>query len=444
MLMSQDKMLMLVAAAGVAFADSSRAATYFDRVCWSGSNRTCGEHVDWQHPRYRAHFPWLAGAKAPEVSWVGEQIIPRRISQTGPPKKSGWHRSFRASYGSWQIHHPTWTYHFWNDSLTNESNPDLEPFVEEHFPFFLQAWKRLCFPIMRYDVARYMWLFLHGGVYSDLDIQALESLEATPVLRGASLVLPGDDLLHDRETCPPVRGISPPSHGETNVLCAPHIGNYWMASVPGHPLWLLMLSYVSDNVDALCARRHAKKNVLELTGPLGLGRVVAIYKEVAHVFRSEHRYQGIRFIDRKAFFHEFKYYPAPQKHCTQRKLAFKPKIVRSSTAFTRSAERCAVEAKRPLCQCFCNCTSIGTDRAGNGAHAFGRMYPTDSWRPKKASMAVTTAAAAAPRVTVSSVVAAAAARGRQWMRERGTYVWPAHSTRCGGRDGEGCTGSAHA
>ena len=292
---------------------SPTAAAIFNHVCAKDSNRSCNVRVEWQHPRHRGHWKWFRGAEAPKMTWSGTQRIPKLISQTGPPQKRGWHQAFRDSYGSWQVHHPSWTYRFWNDSRTHESNPDLEPFVAEHFPFFLPAWKRLCYPIMRYDVARYMWLYKHGGVYSDLDIEALTNLEATSVLKGATLVLPGDDMLHDRDMCPRVPGVSPPpaTNGTHMVTCAPHIGNYWMAAVPAHPLWLLMLSYVSDNVDAICQRRIPTKDVLELTGPLGLGRVVAIFKKsynrVASVLGPEHSWQDIRFIDRVSFFREWKY-----------------------------------------------------------------------------------------------------------------------------------------
>ena len=51
------------------------------------------------------------------------------------------------SWGSWQRHHPEYKYVFWNDSLKSpraeEGNPNMEPFVKKHFPFFLPSWKLL-------------------------------------------------------------------------------------------------------------------------------------------------------------------------------------------------------------------------------------------------------------------------------------------------------------
>ena len=45
--------------------------------------------------------------------------------------------------------------------------------------------------------------------------------------------------------------------------CGPHVGNYLMASTPRHPLWLLMLRYIADHVDAVCAepRRASRRKV---------------------------------------------------------------------------------------------------------------------------------------------------------------------------------------
>lgn len=99
--------------------------------------------------------------------------------------------------------------------------------------------------------------------------------------------------------------------------CGAHVGNWWMASRPRHPLWLDMLRYVAENVETpdaprtralvprsqrvqcpvrhstlsgcctacacapqvetLCARRIGRDdlrafNILELTGPFALGR----------------------------------------------------------------------------------------------------------------------------------------------------------------------------
>lgn len=147
----------------------------------------------------------------------GQLLIPRLLAQTGPPDPSRWNEAFRVSNGSWQRWHPSWRYVFWNDTdlhSKDAENPDLEPFVAKHFPFFLPTWRLLCQRIMRFDVARYMWLYVYGGLYVDLDMEALRSAE--PVLRGASLVLVGDDPIHENDQCRSPHGKGSP------IPCGPH------------------------------------------------------------------------------------------------------------------------------------------------------------------------------------------------------------------------------
>ena len=157
-------------------------------------------------------------------------------------------------------------------------NPNTEEFVARHVPWFLPAWRRLDEFVMRLDVARYMWLYVHGGVYADLDVQATNDM--TPWLLDADVVLPSSYGSHEK-----LKGCWRHTryHHRTQGRCGVHVGNWWMASKPGHPLWLEMLTYVSDNVDVYCnARKRRDRSlrhwaILELTGPYALGRVLLLH-----------------------------------------------------------------------------------------------------------------------------------------------------------------------
>ena len=167
--------------------------------------------------------------------------VPRVIAQTGPPDEGTWASAFRASYGSWERLHPGWGVTFWNDSLPEAApNPNLEPYVAAHFPWFLPTWRRLCYPIMRLDAARYMWLYVHGGVYADLDIKATRSMDS--YLGGLDVILPAVSLPHSKRLGCWKRGATNAPPGKA---CGTHIGNWWMASKPKHPLWLDMLRCAS-------------------------------------------------------------------------------------------------------------------------------------------------------------------------------------------------------
>lgn len=64
---------------------------------------------------------------------------------------------------------PDWTYVYMTDF-------DNEEFVKTNFPEHLRAFKDLKYNIQRADVIRYMWLYVHGGLYIDMDYEVLRDI----------------------------------------------------------------------------------------------------------------------------------------------------------------------------------------------------------------------------------------------------------------------------
>src|SRR5437762_1813333 len=95
-------------------------------------------------------------------------MIPRRIMQTWKTKNVPEH--WKPSPLSIRQHMPDWEYTL----MTDEDN---RKFVAEHFPDFLPYYDRFPYPIQRADAIRYCWLYIHGGVYLDLDTVVQKSLE---------------------------------------------------------------------------------------------------------------------------------------------------------------------------------------------------------------------------------------------------------------------------
>ena len=55
----------------------------------------------------------------------------------------------------------------WNYVLmTDRDNRD---FVKKYFPSFLSYYESFPYNIQRADAIRYMWLYVNGGIYMDLD-----------------------------------------------------------------------------------------------------------------------------------------------------------------------------------------------------------------------------------------------------------------------------------
>lgn len=57
------------------------------------------------------------------------------------------------------------------------TDQDNRNFVKEHFPDFLSIYDAYPYNIQRADAIRYLWLYINGGVYMDLDIVLTKSLQ---------------------------------------------------------------------------------------------------------------------------------------------------------------------------------------------------------------------------------------------------------------------------
>lgn len=139
---------------------------------------------------------------------------------------------------TWRINHPVWEYRLWNDAENGQ-------LAAQHFPWFLPTYKSFKNPIMRVDSARYMYMYVYGGVYVDMDIESLKPLD--PLLQGHHAVLAtmGPDL----------------SFSDS-------IPNAFLASEPGHPFWLHLLRQIQAKAAAwMAGRGGALLKVEEATGP---------------------------------------------------------------------------------------------------------------------------------------------------------------------------------
>ena len=71
---------------------------------------------------------------------------------------------------SWKKFNPDWEWRMWNDK-------DNRNLVLVHFPEYLPMYDNLKKSIMRADVIRYFILWKFGGLYADLDFEALQPMD---------------------------------------------------------------------------------------------------------------------------------------------------------------------------------------------------------------------------------------------------------------------------
>ncbi|RAK72498.1 TPT-domain-containing protein [Aspergillus fijiensis CBS 313.89] len=177
--------------------------------------------------------------------------IPKLIHQTWFPAGSNMSENAQLWVQTMRAQNPDWEYVLWDD----ETNRLL---VETHFPWFLQDYLRLPKEILRADVVRNLYMFMFGGMYADVDTEALRPVDSlfaghdTP-LRAAHSSLLGSwtgkakvPSPHDASTLTQRAFLGHMSHraGLDGPAAVP---NGWMASPPGHPFWLLPVIHVIEN-----------------------------------------------------------------------------------------------------------------------------------------------------------------------------------------------------
>lgn len=155
---------------------------------------------------------------------------------------------------SWKKFHPDWEYRFTTDA-------DNRAFFAEFYPQFLPIYDAYPLEINRAEAYRYFSLYHYGGVYVDMDFEALA---------------PIDDLLRDREV---VLGEEPPAHleqytietrGLTRIIC-----NAFLASVVRHPFW--------EHAQDLLVKNREAPTLLDKTGIFLLTRACNSYAEPSRI-----------------------------------------------------------------------------------------------------------------------------------------------------------------
>lgn len=178
--------------------------------------------------------------------------IPKIIMQTWKNNEVPEH--WKESPVSIKKHMPDWKYVL----MTDEDN---DKFVKEHFIWFYDTFVNFEYGIQRADAIRYMWLYINGGVYMDLDMLLQKPLD--PLFT---------------------------TDNELYLVCSNNaygiITNSFMASKPGCRMWIDMLKYMMKGVSKWCIGRHLK--VYWSTGPLALDYVVKKVSDVVYAGLPSH------------------------------------------------------------------------------------------------------------------------------------------------------------
>nr|QBK91542.1 MAG: glycosyltransferase [Pithovirus LCPAC302] len=171
--------------------------------------------------------------------------IPKIIMQTWKTKDIP--EKWAISPKSIKKYMPDWKYVLMTDK-------DNRRFIKKHFPDFLETYDGFEYNIQKADSIRYAWLYIHGGIYMDLDFEMQHSL---------------DEFFK--------------SDSEVYLVSSGNIGSYitnsFMASKPRCNLWLEMIEAMKKpGLSWYHMGKHMK--VMLITGPIMLTHVIKKSKTV--------------------------------------------------------------------------------------------------------------------------------------------------------------------
>ena len=158
---------------------------------------------------------------------------------------------------SWEKYNPSWQFRFYTDN-------DIDLFMEEHYPGYLELLDSYDKHIKKVDAFRYFLLHKYGGMYVDLDFECFRPLDGL-FREGINVYL------------------------QLNNPTIPRVTNSVMISSPGHIFW-------KHAIDRLVAERNLRAGPPIHTGPRFVTRVLAerkyedilIFKFRSHFFPRWH------------------------------------------------------------------------------------------------------------------------------------------------------------
>lgn len=153
---------------------------------------------------------------------------------------------------TWKRYNPEWKYYLWNAEKMNS-------FVKNNFPDYWKTFSDFKYSVQRWDTIRYMFLYIYGGVYIDLDTECFKNI---------------DNMFYSNQKI--YIGLEPYEH----ILYGypdPLIGNAFLASSPKQEFWLEILD--ATIINSIKYKNISRKGdyVLRTTGPLMVSEIANQY-----------------------------------------------------------------------------------------------------------------------------------------------------------------------
>jgi alpha 1,6-mannosyltransferase len=201
--------------------------------------------------RLRYQFPYDLESKFPAYIWQTWKYS---------PSSGEFGENLRPFEASWTEQHPG----FIHEVVTDDAAYQLIKYLYASVPEVTEAYASLPLPVLKADFFRYLILLARGGIYSDIDTQALKP---------ATEWLPED---FDRSTVGLIIGIEADATDRNDWATwysrRIQFCQWTIQSKPGHPALRDLVATITEDTLRMKKQGHLKakkldKSVVEFTGP---------------------------------------------------------------------------------------------------------------------------------------------------------------------------------
>lgn len=188
-------------------------------------------------------------------------MIPKIIHQTWKTKELP--VNFSKYSSTWKDLHPDWDYRLYDDN-------DCLEFVQKYFQEFLQTYMQLPTPVMKADMFRYMIVYHYGGLYADIDAEALKPFDNLVDKNDKMIV--GVEIDFDNLAFSEFNPLYKKYYKKHNIK--KQYVQYVFLSEPKNPVLSEILQHIKENLQN-SSHTTSHENTFLLTGP-------AIFSHVVH------------------------------------------------------------------------------------------------------------------------------------------------------------------
>jgi len=230
--------------------------------------------------RLRYQFPYDLEQKFPAYIWQTWKVS---------PSSGGFSEHLRRLEASWTENHPG----FVHEVVSDQAAVHLISYLYASVPEIVEAYKALPVPVLKADFFRYLILLARGGIYSDIDTEALKP---------ANDWLPDD---FDRTTVGLIIGIeADPDRPDWHDWYSRRIQfcQWTIQAKPGHPVLRDIVATITEDTlrmkrEHLLDAGELPKSIVEFTGPAVWTDAIFSYFNNPAFFDFSNRSDNISYSD---------------------------------------------------------------------------------------------------------------------------------------------------